>query len=654
MAFLARDKPGYYNLSLGRSCWRRCVFKRRGRRTTGSSLLMKRSFQFGPFRLDSDTRVLLNNSEVVRMPPKAVDTLLVLLRNAGQPVDREALIRAVWPDTFVEENNLAHHISVLRRMLGNGEGGKAYIETIPKRGYRFVGELKEAAEDGRDVPEPSTWDSITRPSRRGLAAALALLAVAASIVIWRLNRAPAAPIFQSLAVLPFQNLSGDPNQDYLSDGLTDSLIGELAKIDNLRVISRTSVMRYKDNRKPLPQIARELNSEAVIEGSVMRFGDKVRVTVQLLDGVKDRHLWAETYERELAEVPKLWEDVAVSVAREMRARIHPQQRARSSGNPLNREAFEAYLRGRYYWNRRTPESIHKAIDWFRKAVDADPAYARPYVGLADCYNQLGTVLIGGQLPVESRPRAIAYAKEALKIDADLAEAHAALAYANLYEWHWAAAELGFQRAIQLNPSYAPARLWYAHYLIMRKRSQEAVREVRLAQSLDPLSPIIQTQVGMILNVAGKRDEAITELRQVLATNPGYLWALWRIGSVYASKSMFQDGIDALEEAATLSGRSPSILGTLAETYGLAGQREKARDLVIELTEMSRRRYVPAIAFTHAYIGLDDTERIFEWLERAYQQREQGIAWLANWEAHGPYRHDVRFHGLLKRVGLPGD
>ena len=240
----------------------------------------------------------------------------------------------------------------------------------------------------------------------------------------------------------------------------------------------------------------------------------------------------------------------------------------------------------------------------------------------------------------------------MEIDPELAEAQAALAYARLYDWEWAAAEEGFQRAIRLNPSYAPAHLWYAHLLSMRKRNDEAVLEVRLAHRLDPLSPIIQTQVGMILQVAGRSDEAIRELQNVLEKDPDYLWALWRIGSVYASASRFQEGIDALEKAATLSGRSPSILGTLAETYGLAGRRTEARKLVDEMLAMARQRYVPAIAFTHAYIGLGESDRIFEWLEKAYQQREQGIAWLAIWENNGPHRSDPRFRELLRRAGLP--
>ena len=618
-----------------------------------SALKVKRFYRFGSFRLDPETRVLLCGDDVVPLSPKAVDTLLVLLKNGGQPVDKKVLIEAVWPDAFVEENNLAHHISVLRKTLGNDENGRALIETIPKRGYRFVGEVQDDVENGAAggrSPAPPTPSRLTQGR---LAAAIALAVLGGLVYAWSASRrGPATPLFDSVAVLPFQNLTGDPNQEYLSDGLTESLIGEVAKIRPLRVISRTSIMRYKEGRKPLPQVARELNVGAVIEGSVARFGDRARVTVQLIDARNDSHLWAEAYERDLAEIPKLWGEVATAVAREMRARVEPEQRTRFGSRPVKREAFDAYLRGRYYWNKRTVGNIQKAIVWFRKAIDEDPAYARPYAGLADCYNQLGTVLIGGQPPTASRPLAIAAARKALEIDPELAEAHAALAYARLYSWEWAAAEEGFQRALQLDPSYAPAHLWYAHSLSMRKRHEEALREVRLAQQLDPLSPIIRTQVGWILQHGRRYDEAIQELRKVLETDPDYLWALWRIGSSYASKSMFQEAIDALEKAAKLSGRSPSILGTLAETYGLAGRKGPARRLLLEMEALSREQYVPAIAFAHAYIGLGDSERVLESLEKAYQQREQGVAWLAVWEDHGAYRSDPRFHELIRRVGLP--
>ncbi|MCC6362186.1 MAG: winged helix-turn-helix domain-containing protein [Bryobacterales bacterium] len=618
----------------------------------------KRLYLFGSFRVDPDTRVLLRNGDVIRLPPKAVDILVALLQSAGEPVDKETLFRTVWPNTFVEETNLAHHISVLRKTLGEGESGRAYIETIPKRGYRFVGEVKKTAGDaigknGEAHGDPSGAHPGRRRTRRTILAAVTLPAASGLAGIWWLkNRSPRAPQYKSLAVLPFRNLSGDPAGDYISDGLTEGLISEVAKIRVLRVISRSSVMKYRDNRKPLPQIAQELHAEALIEGSIARFGARARVSVQLLDGAQDKHLWGETYERDLTDIPRLWGEVAISITHEIQAQVQPE--ARPGRGPVQRDAFEAYLRGRYYWNKRTGEHIRNAIAFFRKAIDADPAYAEAYAGLADCYNQLGTVLIGGAPPTEIRPLAIAAAKRALEINPQLAEAHAALAYAKLYDWEWAEAEAGFQHAVELNPSYAPAHLWYSHYLSMRKRHDEALREVQLSQQLDPLSPIIQTQVGWILQHAGRHDEAIRQLRKVLDADPDYLWALWRIGSSYTSKSMYAEGIEALEKAAKLSGRSPAIVGTLAETYGLAGRKDEARKLLEELKAGARQHYVPAITFAHAYVGLGDEQQFFASLENAYQQREQGIAWLAVWQKNFAFRSDPRFRELIRRVGLPGE
>jgi len=621
-------------------------------------LQAKRFYIFGSYRLDPDTRVVPRSGDVIRIPPKAVDILLALLESAGQPVDKETLLHTVWPDTFVEETNLAHHVSVLRRTLGEGESGRAYIETIPKRGYRFVGEVKEATEDaiektGEAHHDPSAAHAGSHGTRRAIIAAVTLPAVSGLVGFWWLtHRSPQASLYKSLAVLPFRNLSGEPADDYICDGLTESLISEVAKIRVPRVISRSSVMKYRDNRKPLSQIAQELHAEALIEGSIARFGARARVSVHLLDGAGDKHLWGETYERDLADIPRLWGEVAISIAHEIQAQIQPD--ARPGGGPVQRDAFEAYLRGRYYWNKRTADHIRKAIAFFRKAIDADPAYAEAYAGLADCYNQLGTVLIGGAPPTEIRPLAIAAAKRALEINPQLAEAHAALAYAKLYDWEWAEAEAGFQHALGLNPSYASAHLWYSHYLSMRKRHEEALREVQLSQQLDPLSLIIQTQVGWILQHAGRCDEAIRQLRKVLDADPDYLWALWRIGSSYTSKSMFAEAIEALEKAAKLSGRSPAIVGTLAETYGLAGRKAEARKLLDELKAKARQRYVPAIAFAHAYIGLGDGQQMFASLENAYQQREQGIAWLAVWEKNGAYNSDPRFRDLIRRVGLPAE
>lgn len=616
--------------------------------TTGAD--PKHFYEFGPFHLDVPARVLFQEGKVVPLTPKVLETLLVLVQQGGRLVSKDDLIKTVWPDTFVEESNLTQNISVLRKILAERDSSHPYIETIPKRGYRFVAAVTQASNEVAPLASalrrsaPGRWRLAL-----GLAAVvLAFLAVGTALYL-AFRHGPVRR--QSLAILPLENLSGDPQQEYLSDGITEALIGELAKIRNFHVISRTSVMRYKGAKKPRPEIARDLKVELVVEGTVARFGDRMRTSVQLIDAVKDHHLWAESYEQDLTEIPRWQSQVAAAIAREVRITTTPEERARLVGPLVNRGAFEAYLRGRYYWNKRTMEDILKAIEHFRSAIDQDPAYARAYAGLADGYNQLGTVFMGSKPPTETRPLAMANAKKALEIDPGLAEAHATMAYARMYDWDWAAAEQGFRRAIQLNPSYASAHLWYSHYLSTQRRHEEALAEVKLAQELDPLSPIIHTQVGWALQHAGRYEEAIQQFQKVLETDPNYLWALWRLGSSLASAGRFEEGIQALEKAAAGSGRSPAILGTLAETYGLAGRKAEARKLLQELTEISQRSYVPAIAFVHAYIGLGDTDRIFQWLETAWSNREQGIAYLAVWKDHGPYRTDSRFHALMRRAGL---
>jgi len=494
-----------------------------------------------------------------------------------------------------------------------------------------------------------------RPAARRWALA-ALLAMAVAIPAYLLRRTPAPgetpPVVRSLAVLPLENASGDPQQEYLADGLTEALTGSLGRISALRVISRTSVMQFRATKKPLPEIARQLGVDAVARGSMTRFGDRVRVSLELIQVSTGRQLWAETYERDLTAGPAWQSEVASAVAREVRLKVTPAEAARlASARPVSRDAFESFLRGRHWWNKRTDEAIHKAIDYFRMAIDEDPAYAPAYAGLADCYNLLGTVVIGSQSPSQMRPLAAAAAARALEIDGDLAEAHAALGFAKLYDWNWSGAEQSLRRAIELNPSYAPVRIWHASYLVCTGRTGEAVGEARRAEQLDPLSLIVITQVGWILAYDRRYDEAIEQYLRALETDPNYLWALQQLGQAYAYQSRFDDAIRTLEKAAAVSERSPAALGSLAQTYGMAGRVAEARKLVAELTERSKRQYVPPASVAWGYFGLGDSDRGFEWLEKAYQERSNAVAYLAASAHYNRVRSDPRFLDLLRRIGL---
>ncbi len=606
-------------------------------------------YEFGPYRLDASARVLLRDGAVVPLTPKALEILAVLVKHRGELVTKEELMTAVWPDTFVEEGSLTQNISILRKVLGPDAEGRPYIETMAKRGYRFAAPVREV-EPGAGRPAaasaPVPWWR-----RRGVVAALVVLAAAGATALY-LRLGARAPQVRSVAVLPLENHSGDPGQEYFVDGLTEALTGDLAKIRALRVVSRTSAIHYKKTTKLAPEIARELKVDALLEGSVVRSGDRVQIRVQLIRGATDEHLWSESYEREVRDVPRLQSEVALAVAREIRTQLSAEEQARLSGTrPVNRDAFEAYLRGRYSFNERTPAAIRAAIEHFRAAIRSDPAFAPAYAGLADCHNQLGTLIIGEAPPSETRAIAAAAARKALEIDAGLAEAHTALADTDLYNWNWARAEQGFRRAIELKPSYASAHLWYAHYLTTQRRFDEALQEVYTARELDPLSPIMATQVGWVYWLMGRREEAIAECRKVLGSYPEYLWAHWLLGLAYTVESKHEEAVATLETACSLSGRNPAMVGVLGWACGRAGKTAKALELLAELTELARRRYVSPVAFESVHIGLGDLDRQFEYIEKEYQERSNALAYFAVMPGRERARADPRGQVLLKRLGL---
>ena len=588
------------------------------------------------------------------LTPKVLLTLQALVVRAGEVVSKEELLRSVWPDTYVEESNLAQNISVLRKALGTAPDGLPYIETVAKRGYRFIAEVRTqpgcpppaaATAEPEAVPIAATPRSLKRTA--ALIVVALVLVAAGGMILYR-QRAASAATIRSIAVLPFKNLSGDPGQDYLADGITELLTTELGKALPVRVTARNSAMRFREGDRSVSAIAKELNADSLVEGSVTQTGGRLRVTARLIHGPTDRRLWAETYDRDITNMVLLEEEIASTIAHEIKVVAAP---IRQSHDAENRNAFEAYLRARYYVGQRSAPDVQKAIRWYEKAIEEDPAYAAPYAGLADCYNQLGTVMIGGRSPVESRKLAMAAANRALVIDPGLAEAHAALAYSNLYDWNWVAAAQEFEHAIRLDPNYPSAHLWFAHYLSARGQFDRALQEMRLASDLDPLSEIIQTQIAWTLAHARRYPEAIRQYRKVLADHPDYQWALWVFGQAQTETHDYDASIETLTKAAQLGNRSPSSLGALGRAYAFAGRRKEAQALLDELLRLSRDRYVPPHAFVHIYIGLGDRDKAFEWLERSYLERSNSLLWLGVSPLFDPLRADPRFDDLLRRVGL---
>jgi TolB-like protein/Tfp pilus assembly protein PilF len=556
---------------------------------------------------------------------------------------------------------------VIRRCLAK-EPEQRYQEAraVRRDMERFeAGEVPDAAGRPRRLKAAATGRVAGKTPVHGLGAPrrvliiLGLVAAAAVSVaggwLW-MRPGPAAAgsgVVKALAVLPLKNVSGDPSQDYFADGITEALIADLGKAAGVRVISRTTVMLYRNTGKSLPQIARDLNVDAILEGSVLRSGNRVRVTAELFDARADRQLWAETSERTLREILVLQRDIVRAVAGKVRVALTGEDDAHLSVvRSVDPDVYEHYLKGRYAWNNRTEASLNTAVEEFRAATEADPTYAAPFVGLADCYNQLGTVMVGGASPIEMRPRAAAAALAALQIDDSLGEAHAALAYVRHYDWQWEDAGREFRRAIALSPNYALAHLWYANYLVSMNRLDDAVDSARRAQTLDPMSRVVLTNVGWTLAFAGRHVEAIDEYLAALALDPSYVQARWRLADSYAELSRFDEAIAQAERAVALTGRSPSTLSLLGGICAQAGRRSEARALLVELTDMARRKYVSPSAMAGLCARLGDVDGAFRWLERCFEERSNGLAYLGQGSSVALLRNDPRYKDLFRRIGRP--
>jgi serine/threonine protein kinase/tetratricopeptide (TPR) repeat protein len=500
---------------------------------------------------------------------------------------------------------------------------------------------------------PSVWRGVARLTTSGVAGllTLAVLMTGLSVRGWRdrLMGWLAPPKIGSLAVLPLENLSHDPEQEYFADGMTEALITDIAKIRTLRVTSRTSVMQYKGTKKRLSQIARELNVDVVVEGSVQRSGDRVKIVAQLIDARSDRNLWTESYQSDLSDVLALEDNVARAVAGEVRVQLTPQESASLSNSPtLNPRAYEAYLRARYLWNKRKPEDLRKALVEFKKAIDLDPTSALAWGGLADGYSLL--VYYDMQSPLETMPLAKAAAQKALQLDDSLAEAHASLANIKwAYDWDSGEAEKEFERALALNPNYATAREWYGLYLTQVGRFDEAIAEMQRAQELDPLEPVIQVNVGRCYYYARRYDKALELLLQLEHQEPDY-WIVHAIlGQTYLAMGRLDDAIHELERAHVLSPDSLRNLGVLGDAYGRAGRRGEALRLLDELSNFSLNRYAPPVYSAMILMGVGDKPQALTFLEKAYADRSDWIMQLKVEPEFDPLRTDLRFQQLLRHT-----
>ena len=504
-----------------------------------------------------------------------------------------------------------------------------------------------------DLAPASTWLAGRLPAAIVLVALIVMFAV--GLTWFGRARTVSQPTsagsrIRSLAVLPLENFSGNPDQDYLSDGMTEALISRLSTIHALRVTSRTSAMHFKGTRKSLPAIGKELNVDAIVEGSVLRSGDKIRITVQLIRADTDEHLWAGTYDRELQDVLTLQNEVTYGIARHIEvALIGAHAGTTATHRTVAPEVYESYLKGRFALHKNGRADLEEARQHFQAALDADPTFAPAYAGLATTYSALGLVFYG-QPPGETRPKVLLAARKALELDPELSEARAELGDALQKDWHWAEAEAEYRRAIELSPNNAAAHGGLAHWLLCQGRTEEALASARRAQELDP-QEFNGTQVGWILFQGRRYDEAIRELRTALAIEPKDAMTVWFLGFALIAAQHFDEAITTLERAASLSNRSSAVLGVLVHAYAGAGRRTEALRVLHELDRRRESGYVPPAAFLNAYLGLGDKEEAFTWLERSAEEHSNIVQFLKSHPFFDPIRNDPRFAAFLRRANL---
>src|SRR5579871_99538 len=631
--------------------------------------------RFGTYEVSLESGEVRKAGLRIRVQQQPMKLLGILLEHPVEVVTRDELRSRVWPNETFGDFDQALNIAIgkLRGALGDSAENPRFIETLPKRGYRFIADVSVI--DGYPRPkkaESVTGDlSATEPGdalqvaglpvapkrlwpRRGVIVAVAVV-VSFLILGVRLfrSRVPAPAGIRSLAVLPLENLSGDALQNYFADGMTDELITDLAQIGALRVISRTSVMVYKGARKPLPQIARELNVDAVVEGTVLRSGDQVRITAQLIEASTDKHLWSESYEGELRDTLALQNRVASAIADQIRITLTPQERvALKNARVVNPEAYESYLKGRYFWNKRTADGLKAALAYFTQATEEDPNYAEAYSGLSDTYALLGDWQYAVMTPKEAFPKAKAAAIKALQLDNTLGEAHNSLAFVlDGFDWDLDAGGKEFQRAIELNPGYATAHHWYAWHLTLLGRFDEAITEMRKAENLDPLSLIINADLAELLSLAHSYDESIRQSLKTIEMDPNFALAHNQLGQAYLQKHMYSEAVAELQKAVELSRNSPTCVANLARAYVASGNREEAVKLLKALKRRSTTGYSTASEIAMIYASLGDTDQSMNWLEKGFEERfNPGVLVRPGFDPLRSYR---RFQNLLHRIGLPG-
>jgi len=628
-------------------------------------------FEFDSFRVDTLRRVLLHDDEKIRLPSKAFEILLVLLEAEGRLVEKDELMRRVWPDSVVEENNLTVNMSALRKALAESPGEHKYVVTVPGRGYQFVAKVQQNHESipiQRNVESAAAHETIgigsipvaqsrispVRKTRLAFWFVVAALIVGSAVIFYvyysRNRAANSEASITSIAVLPFANETGDPNTEYLSDGIAETLINRLSQLPGLKVIARSSTFKYKGTRSDPKDIANELGVQAILIGRVTQRGENLSISTELVNASDKTQIWGEQYDRKMSDLVAIQRDISREIIGNLKLKVSPGAKETEDHYTENNEAYQLYLKGRFYWNKRTVEALDKAIEYFKQAIEKDPGFALAYVGLADSY-----VVPANRLPPrESMPKAKEAALRALEINERLAEAHATLGRALAsYDWDWPAAEKEFKRAVELNPNYAVAHQWYGGYFGVMGRPEEAISERRLAVELEPLSLIINFELGSAYYFARDYDRALEQFQKTLELDQNFPPATNFLPAVYEQKRMYAEALSGFRKARSITLGSEGSLATsgLGHLYAVTGKRSEALKLADELKQLSSREYVPATSVALIYAGLGDKDQAFEWLERAYDQHAFQLQWITLEPRFDNLRSDPRFQDLLKRMRI---
>ncbi len=610
--------------------------------------------RFGIFQLDLKARELHKAGVKVKLQDQPFRVLALLVDRAGQVVTREELQQKIWPtDVYVTfDQGLNNAIKKVRDALGDSADNPRFIETLAKHGYRFVAPVSPVQQGPSEAPSRFALPSLRNAAWIALTAALLLAALA--YWVWQRSATRARPSSEKavLAVLPFDNLSHDPEQEFFSDGLTEEMIAQLGKLnpDRLAVIARGSVMRYKGTNLAVNQIGKELQADYLVQGSVRRAPGRVRITVQLIQARDQTDLWTQSYDRELKDILALQDSVARTIANQIHITLGAEQQTRlASAGAVEPEAYEAYLKGRYYWNKRTADALQKASTYFQQAIDKNPAYGAAYSGLADCNS--GLAWHGFKSPAEALTKAHAAALKAVEIDPLSAEAHASLALVLHHKWDWAGAEAEFKRTLQLDPRYANAHHWYGDFLSVQGRHDEALLEAKQALDLDPLNLMIGTWVGLRYYLVRQYDRAIEQGRNTVDLDPNFAAAHLLLGESYIQTGLHKQSLAELERAASLSGDSPLYMAQVAAAHAAAKRKTEALRIVDRLQKISAQRYVSPYALAQVYASLNDKEQTFKWLQAAYDDRAVWMSYLAVDPVFDRFRSDQHFQNLLRRLGL---